>query len=193
MRKLFAVTAIIVMAASTVGTTSVQAASSYADPAFEAAWKLEQPSLATHWRFTERYWGPLGTARDGQREPYDGGQRLVQYFDKARMELNADKSVTSGLLTVELTTGSVQTGNTTFERHSPARINVAGDPGSDGVTDADLARAPKKPGPTGNGESFPYSYDPTTGFAVKYHSSPEMPFNLFDFLGEGTVLVGGGR
>ena len=39
------------------------------------------------------FWGPLATARDGQIEPYvegsvngQAGARLVQYFDKARMD-----------------------------------------------------------------------------------------------------------
>lgn len=35
--------------------------------------------------------------------------------------------VTNGLLVVELMTGELQTGNTSFAQHSPAIVNVAGD------------------------------------------------------------------
>jgi len=67
--------------------------------------------------------GPLATARAGQTEPYaegvDNGQpgvRLVQYFDKARMEqTNPDRPVTNGLLTVELKSGNLQRGDVSFE------------------------------------------------------------------------------
>jgi hypothetical protein len=66
----------------------------------------------------------------------DGGQRTVQYFDKARMEEstkpNADFdsvwSVTTGLLAWELVTGKLQLGDTRFEQHNPSHANVAGDP-----------------------------------------------------------------
>ena len=54
-------------------------------------------------------------------EPYAqgaSGMRLVQYFDKSRMEINnptGDKNnpfyVTNGLLTVELITGKMQVGD----------------------------------------------------------------------------------
>ena len=71
-------------------------------------------------------------------EPYTdapGGQRLVLYFDKARMEVThpgeqtaADAwYVTTGLLAKELITGQLQTGDTTFEPRAPAQIAVAGD------------------------------------------------------------------
>ncbi|MHB8647870.1 MAG: DUF5107 domain-containing protein, partial [Thermomicrobiales bacterium] len=69
------------------------------------------------------------------------GMRLVQYFDKARMELThpAQGLVTTGLLTVELKSGKVQLGDNTFEQRGPAHINMAGDPGTDGLTYADLS------------------------------------------------------
>jgi sortase (surface protein transpeptidase) len=73
-------------------------------------------------------------------EPYaeapDGsGKRLVQYFDKARMEINNPRLapgssgfVTNGLLTVELISGRMQVGNSKFETRRPAGINIASDP-----------------------------------------------------------------
>ena len=75
-------------------------------------------------------------------EPYveaPGGKRQVQYFDKSRMEISHDPSVTpdspwyitNGLLVKELMTGQMQVGDNTFESHEPARVNVAGDPDDD--------------------------------------------------------------
>ncbi|MDQ3927586.1 MAG: molybdate ABC transporter substrate-binding protein, partial [Chloroflexota bacterium] len=63
-----------------------------------------------------------------------GGRRLVQYFDKSRMEINnpsGDKNspfyVTNGLLTVELVSGRMQTGNNSFTDRTPANIPLASD------------------------------------------------------------------
>ncbi len=69
-------------------------------------------------------WG-AGPNSAGIAEAYrdaPGGTRLVQYFDKARMELTdpARGVVTTGLLTRELVTGHIQTGD------SPAAIEVRG-------------------------------------------------------------------
>jgi hypothetical protein len=72
----------------------------------------------------------------------------VQYFDKARMEINnpgGDRNssffVTNGLLVVELVGGRVQTGNEQFEAPKPpAQVPVAGDLNSpDALTYASLA------------------------------------------------------
>src|SRR5690606_4146118 len=81
-------------------------------------------------------WGPEAFT-GGLTEPYlesPDGQRTVQYFDKARMEITfpgEDPSsvwyVTNGLLVVELITGNMQTGHNQFEPRSPAAVNVAVD------------------------------------------------------------------
>ncbi|MDQ3547942.1 MAG: hypothetical protein M3439_03900, partial [Chloroflexota bacterium] len=70
-------------------------------------------------------------------EPYvdsPAGTRIVQYFDKSRMEIShPDRTpdpvwyVTNGLLVVELVTGELQTGDRQFVTREPADINVAGD------------------------------------------------------------------
>jgi hypothetical protein len=67
-------------------------------------------------------------------DPRGGRQRLVQYFDKSRMEINnpnADQSqdffVTNGLLTVELISGNIQVGEKDFTRFRPACIPMSGD------------------------------------------------------------------
>jgi hypothetical protein len=95
-------------------------------------------------------WGPAGFAT--LREPYAqtaGGTRLVQYFDKARMEINQPQAdpaspfyVTNGLLVVEMISGRVQVGDSTFDptAYPPAAVPVAGDVDSpDAPTYASLA------------------------------------------------------
>ncbi len=76
------------------------------------------------------FWGPPYQA--ALQEPYQeatGGQRLVQYFDKARMEqTTANGPVTNGLLTIELMTGKRQFGDNTFAVYPPANIAIVGDP-----------------------------------------------------------------
>ncbi len=107
-----------------------------ADPNFASVWRrtdepLRQFLVARSW-----VWGfPLGS---GRYEPYreaPNGQRLVQYFDKSRMEVTdpgADRSspwfVTNGRLTWEMVTGQMQVGESAFEPRQPADIPAAGDP-----------------------------------------------------------------
>jgi hypothetical protein len=72
---------------------------------------------------------------DGRYEAYNGGQRIVQYFDEARMEINnvqADRSspwfVSNGLLVSEMIAGRIQTGDQTYETRAPNEEALAGDP-----------------------------------------------------------------
>jgi Tol biopolymer transport system component len=75
-------------------------------------------------------------------EPYDqspGGQRVVQYFDKSRMEITNPNAhddgvwyVANGLLVVEMVEGYYQIGDLSDQRDhtpEPAIVNIAGDPG----------------------------------------------------------------
>lgn len=81
-------------------------------------------------------WGPAGMFC-ATSEPYldaPGGTRAVQYFDKARMEVNNPAGdpesiwyVTNGLLVTEMITGQMQTGDATFEPREPSAVNLAGD------------------------------------------------------------------
>jgi len=83
-------------------------------------------------------WGPAAfTAM--LEEPYvEGplGGRVVQYFDKTRMEINVEAGIdpnsiwyiTNGLLAKELVSGELQRGNDSFEPWGAAEVNVAGDP-----------------------------------------------------------------
>ncbi|MDQ6601919.1 MAG: DUF4352 domain-containing protein, partial [Chloroflexota bacterium] len=76
-----------------------------------------------------------------QQESYkeaSGGKRLVQYFDKGRMELT-NGTVTNGLLATEIVKGEIQTGDATFQSSVPPAIPVAGDPDNVGPTYATLS------------------------------------------------------
>jgi hypothetical protein len=107
-------------------------------------------------------WGPATTAYLTWEHYAEApeGERKVIYFDKSRMEItdpNDDRDdpwfVSNGLLVVELMTGQLQAGHNSFEQHSPANVNVAGDADDpNGVTYAMMAglRVPytgPEPGP----------------------------------------------
>ena len=108
-------------------------------------------AMTTVWTSTDRVvanqtisrtwiWGP-GPITSYIVEPYQsttlptpGSWRVVQYFDKSRMEItnpagsvDAGWYVTNGLLAREMITGEMQLGDDLFEQHAPAEVNVAGD------------------------------------------------------------------
>lgn len=110
----------------------------FAEPAFRELWARADGPVAAGQTARSWLWGPKDTWTDSRWEPYaeaPGGQRLVQYFEKTRMEiidLDADRNaagyVTNGLLAKELVSGQIQTGNGSFQPHRPAdTITVAGD------------------------------------------------------------------
>jgi plastocyanin len=123
------------------GTSAAPSAASgaFADPAFQQLWAKTDANPAGR----SYVWGP-GPFTGGLMEDYaeaPGGKRLVQYFDKARMELTTPGGpVTAGLLSVELITGRPQNGNGTFVARQPAKVTVAGDPDNPFPTYADLAK-----------------------------------------------------
>ncbi|HEY7907242.1 MAG TPA: hypothetical protein VIC60_00150 [Thermomicrobiales bacterium] len=123
----------------------VRAADTFADPLFAQRWQQDETVVPN-------FWGPLATAGAGQYESYLFAaacpqqppgmprpcdppaiftRRIVQYFDKERMELKDESSphasVTAGLLVTEMMTGKVQTGDTRFDQQTPAAVPVAGD------------------------------------------------------------------
>ncbi len=122
---------------------AVLAADGFAAPAFDQRWRQDE-------QIAPNFWGPLALAHPGQYEQYAYSnpcqtspqeprpcdlvpaytRRLVQYFDKGRMEFNevpGRAPVTSGLLVREMISGRMQVGDTAFETRAPARISVAGD------------------------------------------------------------------
>ena len=108
------------------------------DRAFNRVWA--STDLVVQGGATSRswLWGPAPYKTT--REPYaqsPGGQRLVEYYDKSRMEINdpnRDRNdlyfVTNGLLPIELMTGRLKTGDapTEYQQREPADVPVAGDP-----------------------------------------------------------------
>ncbi len=123
----------------------------FADPAFQSLWAQTDANPAGR----SYVWGP-GPFTGGLMEEYTGapgGKRLVQYFDKARMELNTPGGpVTAGLLSVELISGRQQNGDATFVQREPAKVTVAGDPDNLFPTYADLAKLQgAEPDNTGSG------------------------------------------
>ncbi|GAC1545395.1 MAG: flagellar filament outer layer protein FlaA [Herpetosiphon sp.] len=130
----------------------------FADSAIQQVWertdlpisagKLQQPRS---W-----LWGPQPRTA-AHHEPYresPGGSRVVQYFDKSRMEINnpATSLVSNGLLVVEMISGRLQVGDDTFAPGAPADQAVAGDPiesNGDAPTYASF-----------RGVAFPINHDP---------------------------------
>ena len=97
----------------------VAAAQNFADPHFASVWNADEGKVPN-------FWGPLRLASDGIPEPYNNGTRLVQYFDKGRMELT-NGTVTFGLLATQMVTGDIQQGDQSFRHVSPSLVKIAGD------------------------------------------------------------------
>ncbi len=149
MRRLLLFTTVITLFAAVCAAAPLGAAGSFADPAFQTQWQQGEA-------ITPNFWGPLAGAGPGQQEPYveaAGGQRLVQYFDKGRMELTSG-TVTNGLLATDIVKGQIQVGNNAFQPKPSPAIPIAGDPDNPGPTYAQLstsaasllAPTPTKPG-----------------------------------------------
>jgi hypothetical protein len=120
-----------------------------ANNAFTALWQRTDLPVAVDHVHRSWMWGDPASATPVV-ESYDGapgGVRVVQYYDKGRMEIthpqsdpNAPGYVTSGLLTRELISGRMQVGDDTFDdTQQPARIALAGDDTNTFPTYADLA------------------------------------------------------
>jgi hypothetical protein len=124
----------------------------FAEPAIRAVWEQADGPVAAGQSNRGWLWGPVDGWTQVRWEPYGeapGARRLVQYFEKTRMEildLNGDRNapgfVTNGLLARELVAGRIQTGNSTDQPHRPTdTITVAGDPDdAAGPTYASFAR-----------------------------------------------------
>jgi hypothetical protein len=106
-------------------------------PEFYQVWQRSDAAVALNATKSRSWlWGPeeFG-ARVEDYKQAKGGKRTVQYFDKARMEINdpdGDRGqgffVTNGLLPKELISGFMQTGDNEYEQRAAADISIAGDP-----------------------------------------------------------------
>lgn len=141
------------LTALTLGATALAAIPVGAAPFDGARGQFADARFSNVWTRTDSgavrggrswYWGPnpwfdyAEFYRQG-----DNGLRTVQYFDKARMEINnpADRSgasqgVTNGLLVKELVSGRVQLGNDPYDSdaRAAADVPVAGNPRSANVS-----------------------------------------------------------
>ncbi|MEZ4568902.1 MAG: 6-bladed beta-propeller [Thermomicrobiales bacterium] len=123
---------LLLIAAGVLRATAVEPGNEY----FEGTWARTDLPVSNGVENRTWMWGPEAYSTLGV-ESYvqsPNGQREVQYFEKARMEItqpgddsNSVWYVTNGLLVVELMTGRLQLGDNTFEQRSPAVVNVAGD------------------------------------------------------------------
>ena len=117
----------------------------FADQRFQNQWNKYDAAIKNGTDKTHSWvYGP--DPHESNLEAYaqaQNGQRLVQYFDKARMEItnNPQFPVTSGLLTVELVSGQQQNGDSSFVSRPAANVPVAGDSNDpNGPTYADFVR-----------------------------------------------------
>lgn len=103
------------------------------DPAFHNVWSHTDEPVAEGIAARSWIWGPMPNGL--YDELYNGTMRLVQYYDKSRMEVNnpdGDRSnpffVTNGLLVKELISGKIQVGDNAFVQRQPSIVPLAGDP-----------------------------------------------------------------
>lgn len=133
------VLAIVAVAVVLVPALQVFAAPEFADDAFARVWNRQDRAVFFQYTGRSWTWGPENIS-EGVMESYaEGadGERMVQYYDKSRMEINdpsADPTdrfyVTNGLLPIEMITGRMQVGNESFEPRGQATITAVGDPGN---------------------------------------------------------------
>jgi hypothetical protein len=125
------------MLTQTAGAGRAEASAAFASPLFEALWARTDGPVAAGARQRSWLWGPAPGTTATERFASGGRRdRVVQYFDKARMEINAavtdERSpwrVTTGLLVSEMVQGRAQVGDDRYLTLVPAPQTVAGDPG----------------------------------------------------------------
>jgi len=136
-REMLTLGAILLLAAAMVIPAG---AADFADPAFKVQWQAGEA-------ITPNFWGPPASSRTEQYL-YSGTNRtrLVQYFDKGRMERYdgvtnmTGTKVTNGLLATELISGQIQIADDQYlPKTTPPAISIAGDTDNPGPTYATLA------------------------------------------------------
>lgn len=148
--RYFFIAATLIMVFGVAIPSTALAAPAFADSSFTNVWtRTDAPVLSGSVSRTW-FWGPQPDTGALYERYLDspGQKRLVQYFDKGRMEIidpNGDKSspwyVTSGLIDRELISGRIQIGSNTFlDTGSGAKIPVAGDPDNTFPTYDDFQR-----------------------------------------------------
>lgn len=121
---------------ASLNTVPTASAEDFASHDFRFVWDRTDKPIQDGRASRTYLWGPAPFT-GAVWEPYEeapGGKRLVQYFDKSRMEItnpNGNKLspyyVTNGLIVKEMITGRVQVGDHAFQLRRPAQQGVAGD------------------------------------------------------------------
>lgn len=128
---------------------------------FLRVWQRADQPVATGNAPRSWLWGPKPLLRTNERyNEGANGERLVQYYDKARMEItnpvgkrSSSWFVTNGLLVSEMVRGQVQLGDAKFANRPAANIPVAGDQNDKvGPTYASLVRVVGKTSSDQTGE-----------------------------------------
>ncbi|MDQ6694935.1 MAG: hypothetical protein M3014_11045 [Chloroflexota bacterium] len=172
------------------GSPAHAQAAAFADPAFRNVWErtdlpVSQSKVTRTW-----VWGPApGQSLREQFAEGRNGIHLVQYFDKARMEINdieGDRAnpyfVTNGLLAVELISGNMQMGVNKFQSLAPSSAQIAGDLGSDSPTYGALQKVASvglpgqehKTAPVTTGSDMPSQLMNKAGAVSSVTSAPPM-------------------
>ncbi|MEI6043445.1 MAG: hypothetical protein WCS37_03530 [Chloroflexota bacterium] len=124
--------------------SETSAAPTFGDTSFQQTWERTDKLLTEQTNVGRGFvWGPdsIFSGKEAYTEA-SGGQRIVQYFDKARVEINNPQAkrtdlsfVTSGLLVKELVLGRQQNGDyvNNYTQGKPSEVQVAGDPNTDGA------------------------------------------------------------
>ncbi len=141
MRKTFLIqlTTLFLLFLTLLSVNLVMAAPVFNQPVFANTWnRVDRPVQEIPNVGRGYTWGPT-TGANPINEAYNGGTRQVQYFDKARMEINNFSGnpndlfyITTGLLIKELVTGLRQDGDNSFTPFPPSQVQVAGDPNDSG-------------------------------------------------------------
>ncbi len=143
---------------------------------FHATWSRTDLPIVLSQTARSWYWGPKPLASFYENYAESPGQRrVVQYFDKARMELNdpTKGTVTNGLLVVEMISGRRQEGDNTFVATAPSRLPIAGDPINLWPTYASLEKLYMKPNSLGLGQPITATWTATgEGLQQSYKDDP---------------------
>jgi hypothetical protein len=110
----------------------VRADMAFADPGFQTQWNRDEAAAPG-------YWGQAITG--GLIEPYTsaaGGIRLVQYYDKGRLEM-ASGEVTNTALVLDMYRGRIEIGHFQYDKRPPPAVPIAGDTDGPNLTYATLA------------------------------------------------------
>jgi len=141
----------------------------FANPAFEEIWSARSASIAGF-----DLWGsePLAWRVESYADA-PGGRRIVQYFDRGRMELGLPESgrgeprVFQGLLALELTTGRIHLGDSlTASRTPPSTPIDSGSPDERVPTYAALSHVVQERAPSRLGTDLPAEWIDSTGQPV---------------------------